>query len=517
MVIIRMLFSQKHKTRTQQLIHLLHLPLPRSLPRHVVRLVATVIRPLAKLAFGVTIAGAALAADLNLPELGDPGAGIITPSQEYELGQKWMRAYRAQVPTSSDPFLQAYLEKLVFQLSTYSDLKDPRLDVLVVENPTLNAFAVPGGVVGIHTGLLLYANTEQQLASVIAHELGHLSQRHFARGVRERQENSVKTMAALLASILIAASSQGDGGMAAIAATQAASIDAQLRFSRGMEQEADRIGMETLVRAGMNPYAMPEMFEEMMKLNRYQRRPPEFLLTHPLSESRVNDTKLRAQQYPKRLNPLELEYQLIKARVELLHQKDPVYALQMFESRAKASSVAGEAAKYGLALAHTQAGKTDRAKELLRELLDRDPRSPYYNIALAEAYSEAGQADEAIALLQSEKKHYPRYHPLNVRLAEILMKAGHYKQCEQVLKAHVERRPKDDYVWYLLAEVHGLAGNILDVHLARAEYFLLNGVFEKAEIQLSHALKMVQDDRFQLAKVEQRLKEVRKMEREMNL
>ncbi len=475
------------------------------------------IRVTATWLLGLMMSGAALGANLNLPELGDPGAGIITPSQEYELGQKWMRAYRAQVPTSSDPFLQSYLEELVTRLSTYSDLKDPRLDVLVVENPTLNAFAVPGGVVGIHTGLFLYANTEEQLASVVAHELGHLSQRHFARTVQEQKENAVKTMAAMLASILIATSTQGDGGMAAIAATQAASIDAQLRFSRSMEQEADRIGMETLVRAGMNPYAMPEMFEEMMKLTRYQRRPPEFLLTHPLSESRVNDTRLRAQQYRKRLDPLELEYQLMKVRVELLHQNDPIYALQMFENRAKASSLQGEAAKYGLALAHTRAGKTGRAKELLHELRERNPNNLYYIIALAEAHSEAGQTDEAIAILEDERKRYPRYHPLNIRLAEVLMKAGKYQQCEQLLKAHVERRPKDDYVWYLLAEVHGLAGNILDVHLARAEYFVLNGIFEKAEIQLSHALKMVQEDRFQLARVEQRLKEVRKLEREMKL
>ena len=223
--------------------------------------------------------------DLNLPDLGGAGGGLISAAQEYELGQEWQRVYRSQIRTSSDPFIQSYTEKLIQDLANYSQLKDKRLDILIVENPQLNAFAVPGGVVGINTGLFLYAETEQQFASVVAHELAHISQRHYARQVDDAKNNAIPNVAALLASILVLATAGGDAGIAAISASQAAMIDNQLRFSRKLEQEADRVGMETMVRAGMNPYAMSEMFEVMLHTSRFQSRPPEFLITHPLTES----------------------------------------------------------------------------------------------------------------------------------------------------------------------------------------------------------------------------------------
>lgn len=165
------------------------------------------------------------AADLNLPDLGDTSVGLITPAYEYELGQQWLMAYRSQMPTSTDPFIQSYVEQLVSRLATYSDLRDLRLDILIIESPVLNAFAVPGGIIGVNTGLFRYALNEQQFSSVIAHELAHLSQRHYVRKVQEQQKNSVAYLAAMLASLAIAATADGDAGIAAISATQAAAID----------------------------------------------------------------------------------------------------------------------------------------------------------------------------------------------------------------------------------------------------------------------------------------------------
>lgn len=213
--------------------------------------------------------------DVELPTLGDTSSVTISPDQEKVLGEQWLRAFRAQAPTSSDPLLIDYLENLINRLSPYSQLEDKRVQLVVVENPNLNAFAVPGGVMGINTGLLKYAKTENQLAAVISHELGHLSQRHFARQLEQEKKMMLPTLAGILAGLVLASNSQGDGGMAAIMATQAAALQARMSFSRHNEQEADRIGFETMVKAGLDPYAAGDMFEEMLAAARFTRRPPD--------------------------------------------------------------------------------------------------------------------------------------------------------------------------------------------------------------------------------------------------
>ncbi|MFT5084914.1 MAG: putative Zn-dependent protease [Lentisphaeria bacterium] len=465
----------------------------------------------------VVATSSAFAADIVLPDFGGANSTSISPKQEYELGQKWLRLYRAQVPTSSDPFLQTYTENLIRSLAAYSDLEDKRLDILVIENPTLNAFAVPGGVIGVNTGLFDYSDTEDQFSSVLAHELAHLSQRHYARRVEKQRDNTIPNMAALLASILIAATAGGDAGIAAISATQAAAIDAQLRFSRQMEQEADRIGMETMVRSGKNPRAMSEMFDLMLKASRFQRRPPEFLLTHPLTESRVTDSQLRAQQLPQKYYPKNLEFALVKVRARLTHESNMQLAIKQFTDEQKGHKYQKEVADYGLTLALTRAGRLEDAKTVLEPLVNNNPDNLYYVVAQAEIEAEQEHFDKALSILKKKLVTHPNNHALNVRTAEILMKASRYDECESLLVAHSARRPKDDYVWYLLAEVHGLAGHIYEVHLARAEYFILNGLFDKAIIQLKNALRLVEEDQQLQAVVNQRLKNVRQLKEESRL
>ncbi|WP_018415503.1 M48 family metalloprotease [Teredinibacter turnerae] len=473
-------------------------------------------RALVATCVGLCFAQQTLAADLQLPQLGENSAGLISPKQEFELGQKWLRIYRSQVPTTSDPFIQVYVENMVRKLAAYSELKDRRLDILVIENPTLNAFAVPGGIIGVNTGILKFADTEEQMSSVIAHELAHLSQRHYARQVEKQQNSSTTYLAAFLASILLGVAAGTDAGIAAISATQAAALDSQLRFSRQMEQEADRLGMETLVRSGMDPYAMAGMFENMLRATRFQRRPPEFLLSHPVTESRVTEARLRAQQYPSK-PPLPVEeYDLIKARAYLLHEKNHQTAVNMFESEMRGTQFDRVAARYGLVLALTRNGETERATREIAPLLAQEKDNVYFQIAKADIYAESGDFAAARKVLEANLKKLPNSHPLNTRYAEVLMMSGDYQTCKDVLRAHVQRRPKDDYIWYLTAEVEGLAGNIYEVHVARAEYFKLNGLYDKAEIQLTNAMRLTSSKSPQArARLEEQLREVREMRREM--
>lgn len=452
--------------------------------------------------------------ELKLPDLGSAGGGLISPSQEFELGQRWLRLYRAQVKTSSDPFIQEYVEKLIRRLARYSDLEDKRLDILVAENPTLNAFAVPGGIVGVHTGLFSYAKTEEQFSSVLAHELGHLSQRHYARSLERQKDSSIPNMAALLASILVAATAGGDAGIAAIATTQAVAIDKQLRFSRQMEQEADRIGMATMINAKLDPHAMGEMFEQMLKSYRFRRQFPEFLLTHPLTESRVSDAKLRAQPYPKLPNKFQLEYQLLKTRVTILHENNTQYLVNTYANFLKDKKGNEQINRYALALSYLKLNEADKAEEVLLPLYKSDSNNLYYLSALTQIYAEQKRFKEAMTLIKKPLKKIPDNHPLNITLAEIYLQGGFYKEAETLLSKHSKRRPKDDYVWYLLAEVHGLTGDILNVHIARAEYFLLNGLYSKAEIQVRNGLELARKDERIRLNLEKKLKLIRKQQRE---
>ncbi len=456
-------------------------------------------------------------ANVNLPELGDASSALVSPAQEYELGQTWLRLYRSRVLTSSDPLLYDYLEGLLDKLAPSSQLKNQRLELVVAKNPTMNAFAVPGGVVGVHTGLFLYAETEHQLASVLAHELAHLSQRHFARGLEKQKNATLPTLAAMLASLVLAATAGGDAGLAALTATQAAALDSQLRFSRQNEQEADRIGMLTLVNAEMDPRAMPEMFERMLRATRYTRRPPEFLLTHPVTESRIADSRNRATQYSKRQYQDNLDFHLMRARVALLHENMPSESVRRFANELEGDTLSRDASRYGLALALTATGKLDRARKTLAPLQEKYPDKAAFKIAEADIEAAAENYPKALELLSTRLKATPNNHALIIRYAELLMQAGNYARCEQVLQDYSRQRANDDYVWYLLAEVHGLAGNILGVHRARAEYFILNGIFDKATQQLENALKLSKNNYHEKILLQQRLKDVIKMREKATL
>jgi beta-barrel assembly-enhancing protease len=450
--------------------------------------------------------------EIELPTLGNSSAGLFSLQQEYQLGRAWLAAFRSQVRTVSDPLLQDYLEDLTYTLATHSELKDRRLDIVVVENQTINAFAVPGGVIGIHSGLLLNADTESQLASVLSHELAHLSQRHFSRSVETQKRNAIPNMAGLLAGIILAATQGGESGMAAIAATQAASLQSQLRYSRLHEQEADREGMQTMVRADLNPNAGAAMFEKMLQASRYSgTNPPEFLRSHPVTESRVSDTRNRARKYPKKIYTDNLEYQLMRARVELHFSDNNKEAINLFRSKIARNSHYPDADQYGLVLALIENGELTEATRRLEPLRAASPNSITYIIAEAELLLAAKKYQRAIELLSKALAIAPNNHPLTMTLAQAQLKSNEPHKAEAILKKHVNHKPRDPSVWYLLAETHGLAGNIVGVHQARAEYFVLNGVLDRAEKQLSYALPLVKKDHLTTAKIKERMLQINEM------
>lgn len=453
-------------------------------------------------------------ADIKLPLLGDSSSGIVSKQQEYKLGKSWLQAFRRHVELHDDPILQSYLEQLSYDLVAHSDLEDTRLTVVVVNNPTINAFAVPGGVIGIHTGIFTYADNEDQLSSIIAHEIAHLSQRHFARSMEAQRSASAISLAGLLATIIVSSQADTDAAIATLTTAQALSADQQLRYSRNNEQEADRLGVRIMTRAGKDPGASADMLNNMLALSRYKgNRPPEFLLTHPVTERRVADTRARTistatQHYPENSN-----YYLMQARAAVLVHDDAKFSVKYFQQKIDSNSLQTKAAKYGLALAYSNLGDHKQARKILAPLLSKDPMNSLFTYTDIENDIAAQEYNIASSKLEYQLKLNGKNYPLQVLLAETLWQNKQYSASAKVLTQLSNQRKEDPAIWYKLAEVRGLAGDISGVHRARAEYFILVGAFERAKQQLNLAAKLLAYDFKQVSIIKQRLIEIEQMEK----
>lgn len=480
---------------------------------------------------------------IELPTLGNSAAGLLSPAQEKALGQAWLRQFRASIALDDDPITYDYLNTLLAQLAVYSELEDKSLDLVIVANNTINAFAVPGGVVGVNTGLLTAAKTEGQLASVLTHELAHISQRHFARSVEAAQRSSITTIAAMLAGIAIAASGNADLGTAAIVSGQAAALDSRLRYSRRHEREADRIGTKTLVASGYNPIAAAEMFEQMQQASRlYGRRIPEFLLTHPITESRIADARNRARNLkedtdqhrynrePTLIND-SLNFRIVQARIQAesfetskqavtyyQHLVDnmndtPSFAeAQRRKKQKNTGNITALANQYGLAISLLANKKPLDALQQAQGLIKQKPDNIVFSILKAEIHQALGEHQRSINKLSELYKLNPQNFAIGMALAETYSKAGHFSPARAVLEQLAAANPNQTNVWYLLAEAHGLEGNTLNLHISRAHYFQLVGAFGQARKHLEYAKNLAAGNYPVLAKINQRKKNLDSIE-----
>lgn len=425
----------------------------------------------------------------TLPSIGGAGGGLISEQQEAEIGRQVMISIRRSAPQITDPLVYDYLNDVIYRLVPSAPLKNRDLTLTIIDSPDINAFAVPGGIVGINAGLALNASSEQQFASVLAHELAHLSQRHFARRMEQQETSAPLTIAGMLAGIVLSAVTQSDIGIAAIAGTQALSVQNMLAYSRAHEQEADRIGMEILADAGMDPRGMPEMFETMMRQNRLQgNRPPEYLSTHPLTQSRVSDTRNRAEQYPERDVRDTQEYHLMRSRLQVYYARSAKVAVETFQDYLNRSDTEKtDAIRYGLAVAHLRNDDPASAIDVLEELLATNPGRITYEVTLAEALLKQGNTDQARNRLREALARNPGNYPITYLLAETETADGNGEAAAEYLKRLTRERPREEHLWNRLAEAEGMARNIVGVHRAKAEYEALMGNLEAAQRQLRQA------------------------------
>jgi predicted Zn-dependent protease len=451
--------------------------------------------------------------EYNLPDLGSSTSSLISRQKEYEIGEAWMMMYRSRVPAVEDPVMQLYLEQLLDELVQFSELENKELNLVLVNNDSMNAFAVPGGVIGIHSGLFLHADTEAQLASVLTHELAHQSQRHWVRTMEKARQNLIPTMAGLLASLILIATSHGEAGLAAMHSTQAANMESMLRYTRRNETDADNIGIKTLEKAGYDPHAAVEMFENMMRTTRFMgQRPPEFLISHPLTEKRIANARNRAERSPLKVFKNNPDYHLMQARARLHHAERPQYTVKSFRSEIELETGNLLANRYGLALALTASHQYQDAEKIILPLSREKPDNIYFIQALAELYYHQARYSEATEEVKRLLGIAPNYYPAELLAAQILNRQLRFSEAEVILEQLVRSRPKDPTIWYELAENRGLGGNIAGVHVARAEFFLLNGGFEQARRHLNWALEMQKDNFVESSRIKQRLTEVTRLE-----
>ncbi len=448
--------------------------------------------------------------DQNLPSLGDRTSGIVSLDEERKLGQMFLRSIRAKAPLTFDPILQEYLELLIYRLASHSQVQDRRLDLVIINDKTLNAFAAPGGIVGVNLGLLLSGESESEIAAILAHELAHLSQRHFARRSEATKMASLANMAGLLAGAIIMATGGGEAGMAAITASQAAAQSQMLRYSRGREAEADRVGIDTLIEAELDPRAMAYMFERLNRANRFNGRDiPEFLLTHPVTKNRIADSYSQTEKQPNRIFEKSLDFHLMRARVQVMTaSSDKEMILRMKDNLVTGDAITQTAARYGLALAQTRAGQLDNSMQSILRLRAEHPGKIAFIIAEADLHNRAERYDSAIGVLEDALEVSPKNYPLSMAYAEVLMKDRQAHEASELLLSMTQLRPNDVDVWYLLAEAHGLANDIVGVHQARAEYFVLVGNYDQAIKQLGFASPLVRNNFQENARIQQRIEEI---------
>ena len=456
------------------------------------------------------VSGPSQSQETELPSIGGAGGGLISGQQEAEIGRQVMVSIRRSAAQITDPLVFDYLTAVTYQLVPSAPLQERELTLTLIDSPAINAFAVPGGIVGVNGGLFLNATTEQQFASVMAHELAHLSQRHFARRLEQQEASTPLTIAGMIAGIVLSAVTQSDVGIAAIAGTQALAVQNMLAYSRAHEQEADRVGLEILARSGMDPDGMPEMFEIMMRQNRLQgNQPPEYLSTHPLTQNRVADARNRATQYPERMVRDSQEYHLVRSRLQVRYAASADVAVDTFEAHLdRDEAQRNDAVRYGLAVAYHENNQPEKAIALLEQLLKQQPGRITFQVTLAEVLISQERAQEAAQLMKGALARNPENYPIMYTLAEAELAAGNAAAAAELLKRLTRMLPAQEHLWIRLAEAEGVARNIVGVHRARAEYDALMGELEAAQRQLRQAQEKLPAGSPQRQVVTERLAEI---------
>ncbi len=450
------------------------------------------------------------AQQIELPEIGGSGAASVTPTEEYKTGQAVVRNIRRAGGVLNDPLIHEYINNLGYSLIANSDSTMKNFYFFMVNDSQINAFALPGGFIGVNYGLLLATESESELASVLAHEIAHITQRHYARAFERGKKSNIPAMAALIAAIILGGKNY-QVGEAALATMTARSIQNKLDFTRANEKEADYIGIGLLSASGYDPFAMANFFEKLAKNSRlYGESAPEFLRTHPVTKNRIADARNRARTLPRHPQKNEKTYLLIRSRLRVLTSHDKRKTLAYFRKNLAAKEYLDlDAENYGYALSLIENKKFKQARKILNKLLQTEPHRIAYLLARASLETRARNYKKAEDIFKNSLALHPDNLPLIQNYAQMLLRAHHYKHARQILRDYLRTDRSEPTLYKLLAEAENKLGHRADANAARGEYYYLNGQPHKALNQLQDALKTKGLSFYNSARIESRIQQMR--------
>ncbi|MES9962027.1 MAG: M48 family metalloprotease [Candidatus Sedimenticola sp. 20ELBAFRAG] len=448
-----------------------------------------------------------------LPEIGDPSGGVLTPFEEKKLGQAFMRSIRKTMNLLSDPLANSYIQSLGNRLAEQTGSPAGSYNFFIIDDLQVNAFAGPGGNIGVYTGLITTTESESELASVMAHEIAHISQRHLVRTYDAVSRMNLPAAALMLAAMVIGAAAKNpDAAVAAATGIQAGMIQRQINFTRSHEEEADSIGIQILASANFEPRSMPVFFDRMGKATRMYNtgKLPEFLRTHPVTSNRIADAHGRADQYPYRQRPDSLEYHLLRAQLKAASFSNEAEAVRYFKSSLQEGRYRNEEGqRYGYVQSLIAARDLESARKQLDLLLKQRPQQIDYIVLDALLLKKSGQTSQSIETLKDGLVLYPGNYPLSIYLSRALLDTGRPGDAIPLLEDQLHGHPDDTALYKLLAQAAGDSGDATLGRSYLAEYHYHSGDLEKAIQQLQQALSDRKLDYYSSAKLAARLKLVR--------
>lgn len=452
-----------------------------------------------------------------LPDLGDVSDATLSEKQERTIGSRVMREVRVDPAFIDDPEIADYVKSLGNRLLSAADTPGRPIEFFVVRDDAVNAFALIGGHIGIHTGLILLTQSESELAGVVGHEIAHILQRHQSRLYQSQGRYQMASLAALALAILASRGNSSQSGQvteAALVSASAIAIQGQLDYTREHEREADRVGVQLLERSGYDPRGMVSFFERMQRANRLSefKGAPSYLRTHPLTIERISDMQNRVERMPARLVPDSFEYRLVRAKLRA-ESGQAADAVAWFRNRlADKTVLRPREDAYGLALALMRVRDFAGAEKELSGLRAAGNVHPAFELAWARLLAARGQNEEAANAYRAAIRTFPGQRGLVYGLADLLIESGDPKGALTLLEERVRANPEDAKLHELNAKAFAAVGRPLSQHRAQAEAYYRRGNLAAAVAQLEIASKSkpaTGADFYELSSAEARLRELR--------
>ncbi|MEM7431306.1 MAG: M48 family metalloprotease [Pseudomonadota bacterium] len=414
--------------------------------------------------------------DIQLPELGSPADAILSKSTEAHIGRSIMRSIRMSGTIVEDPQINEYINEIGHRLVAQANDGDHRFTFFVVDDPRINAFALPGGYIGVHTGLIEATRSEDELAGVLAHEVAHVTQRHIARAIHSNSRQSLLSTALLLGALVLGAAG-GDSDMiqAGVAASQGLSAQQSINFTRSNEYEADRIGISALAGAGFDPRGMASFFEVMARQDTRapNERVPEFLRTHPVTTARISEARTRAREYPSVHSDDTTNYGIAKARVIVNDADTAQKAVEYFER--KDYALQSDYERYGRAIAYQRDGRHNDARHIFEDLIEADQKVIAYHIGLAQSELNGEDYPATRQTFERALELFPRNVPLVIHYGEALLRLGEPEKAHDILLDLLNNVPPTPDQVRLIARAANDAGDVAEALYYMSEYQIMTG------------------------------------------